>query len=283
MHFMFTFTNNNLHSAGVTGEGQVVQCSDSGLDQDNCYFYDNSGDVTTSTYTNYYLDQQHTASSKRKVIQYNAFHNDARDDDGGHGTHVVGSIVGHKSPSGSSGGESDGYASGIAKDAKVAFFDLGVTGAGGLSTPTDVSSLFTPGRVSAGANLHSASWGSTGATYQDFDANFDAYQYANPDFLIIVAAGNDGPTSGSTGSPANAKNIISVGATESYGDDLNWYQKGFEYMAYFSSRGPTTDGRKKPDLLAPGYFILSASGIHSQTAECDLDDAGIRYEAGTSM
>ena len=334
-------TNNQrpFWNVGIKGNGQVIQVSDTGLDQDNCYFYDSSGKVRTTTYTNYYLDTQYTDSSKRKVVQYNAFHRasqpngapDDRDDDGGHGTHVVGSIVGSKTNNGNS--DTPGYADGVAKEAKVAFYDVGITG-GGLSTPTDVSSIFNPGRVSAGASFHSASWGSIDLVsgYTQQDANFDAYSHANDEFLILAAAGNDGwhyncvsPSGqkadssqpdlgcndvgsqgiylnedvvyvnnapGTTGSPSNAKNVLSVGATESANGDLQNGMRGIEYIADFSSRGPTGDNRRKPDLLAPGSAILSANSIFAQSQECDPGSkptggygtsAGLTFMAGTSM
>ena len=56
--------------------------------------------------------------------------------------------------------------------------------------------------------------------------------------------------------PGNAETVITVGATHrnrphSYG------------VSYFSSKGPTGDGRVKPDLVAPGEKIVSASLQHS--------------------
>mmetsp|Transcript_39601 Transcript_39601/g.53824 ORF Transcript_39601/g.53824 Transcript_39601/m.53824 type:complete len:645 (-) Transcript_39601:1395-3329(-) len=38
-------------------------------------------------------------------------------------------------------------------------------------------------------------------------------------------------------------------------------------MAFFSSLGPTSDGRRKPDLVAPGFYIASARS-HSQQQPC---------------
>jgi hypothetical protein len=86
------------------------------------------------------------------------------------------------------------------------------------------------------------------------------------------------------GSPGNSKNIISVGATESFGEELTEANMlGFDYLAYFSSRGPTADGRTKPDILAPGYNIISAKS-HGRSGEssCDGND-GTKFMAGTSM
>ena len=50
--------------------------------------------------------------------------------------------------------------------------------------------------------------------------------------------------------PGNAASVITVGATHR----VNPYQYG---VSYFSSRGPTGDGRAKPDLVAPGEKIMS--------------------------
>ncbi|SOX51365.1 hypothetical protein MAAFP003_25 [Mycobacterium ahvazicum] len=50
--------------------------------------------------------------------------------------------------------------------------------------------------------------------------------------------------------PGNAERVITVGSTHHY--------KPFTYgVSYFSSRGPTGDGRPKPDLVAPGERIYS--------------------------
>ena len=68
--------------------------------------------------------------------------------------------------------------------------------------------------------------------------------------VVVVAAGNEGPGSETIGSPSAAEKVITVGA----GGDLG--ERGF-YLADFSSRGPTADGRIKPDLWAPGVRIQS--------------------------
>jgi len=102
--------------------------------------------------------------------------------------------------------------------------------------------------------------------------------YYHQDFLILVAAGNSGDAGLNTVSdPATAKNIISVGATESLGSSFITGMRGMDYLASFSSRGPTKDGRIKPDVVAPGFFVASASAV-PQSESCAL-----RLEAGTSM
>jgi subtilisin family serine protease len=92
--------------------------------------------------------------------------------------------------------------------------------------------------------------------------------------------------------PGNAEKAITVGATHRF--------RPLEYGAsYFSSRGPTLDGRMKPDLLAPGERILSAiptpalstevqkKGKRSKTAKEEpvpkRSDAQYQRRDGTSM
>ena len=82
--------------------------------------------------------------------------------------------------------------------------------------------------------------------------------------VVVAAAGNEGfsdSTHGATDSayrsisitdPGNAARVITVGAT--HRDMPHTYG-----VSYFSSRGPTGDGRLKPDLVAPGEKIDSVA------------------------
>jgi len=61
--------------------------------------------------------------------------------------------------------------------------------------------------------------------------------------------------------PGNAEKVITVGAT--HRDRPHTYG-----VSYFSSRGPTGDGRAKPDLVAPGERIISAiPGVNLQSKD----------------
>ncbi|HEX2045540.1 MAG TPA: S8 family serine peptidase, partial [Gaiellaceae bacterium] len=68
---------------------------------------------------------------------------------------------------------------------------------------------------------------------------------------MAVAAGNEGPGSCTVGAPGAARGALTVGAM------ADTTAGGFA-LAAFSSRGPTADGRVKPDLVAPGVGITSA-------------------------
>jgi subtilisin family serine protease len=121
--------------------------------------------------------------------------------------------------------------------------------------------------------------------------------------VVVAAAGNDGSAiietelggrkriglDQSIADPGNAEGAITVGST--HPEQPHTYG-----ISYFSSRGPTADGRPKPDLVAPGERILSCASPAS-LQRMALDDAPLqaalgqaaqgqvfyREETGTSM
>jgi serine protease AprX len=117
---------------------------------------------------------------------------------------------------------------------------------------------------SAGVDVISSSLG-----YTDFDAPSRSYTYADMNgrnaissraanmaarvgILVVNAAGNEGSNPWRyISAPADADSIMTVGAVDSLGN-----------RAYFSSYGPTSDGRVKPTLSAMGHAaaVLAANG-----------------------
>ena len=114
--------------------------------------------------------------------------------------------------------------------------------------------------------------------------------------VVVVAAGNTGyvtlnpkfadvtkfSAALTINDPGNAERAITVGST--HRDSPHTFG-----ISYFSSRGPTGDGRAKPDLVAPGERITSAAAgnnlITMQQSHLDgLDGAAVYIEdSGTSM
>lgn len=86
---------------------------------------------------------------------------------------------------------------------------------------------------------------------------------------ICVAGGNDGPQ-GRIGPPGAAPSVITVGASTDQ-----------DQVADFSSRGPTADGRPKPDVLLPGHGIIAARAKGSRMGT-PVDDL-YTQASGTSM
>jgi hypothetical protein len=128
-------------------------------------------------------------------------------------------------------------------------------------------------------------------------ATFDDYMFQNDDFLVVVAAGNGGRYGqvGSIFAPSTSKNAICVGASQSAEDDLTDDLAGSNYIADFSGKGMTGDGRIAPDIVAPGKFLLAAGAQPDVVGECDPENGelpeigyntvleGLKYDAGTSM
>ncbi len=118
----------------------------------------------------------------------------------------------------------------------------------------------------------------TSLGYQDYDnSNYD-HSYEDLDgittiaarganiatekgMLLVTSAGNDGNGFGTVGTPADAIGILAIGAVDSDGD-----------YADFSSRGPTVDGRVKPDVMAQGR----SSAVIDQNGNLD-------FSSGTSF
>lgn len=70
--------------------------------------------------------------------------------------------------------------------------------------------------------------------------------------LVVIAAGNSGTYSGGIADPGNATTALTVGSAHS----RTPHKHG---VSFFSATGPTRDGRAKPDLVAPGEQIVSAT------------------------
>ena len=264
-----TGTKDPLYSVGLNGTGQVVAVSDTGLDGDNCYFHDEGQFIAFSD------SGQEVNLNHRKLVQYVTYQ-DNSDTTSGHGTHVAGSIAGHAPGM-------DGDGAGMASGAKLAFFDIGKGTT--LRTPA-ISSLFDAGYEHALARIHSMSWGSpTQNAYSSTDHALDVFMFEHPDFLAVVAVGNDGRNGPNTAaSPALTKNGISVGASLNDIPHIHARQHGRDYLAEFSSHGPTADGRRKPDVVAPGQYIRSARAAPESIGECDnTHESGLVFRAGTSM
>ncbi|MBU1355042.1 MAG: S8 family serine peptidase [Candidatus Edwardsbacteria bacterium] len=90
-------------------------------------------------------------------------------------------------------------------------------------------------------------------SYEDLDGNtaissLAARHAASLGIIVCNAMANSGPSLGTLAAPADADSIISVGATDSFG-----------IIASYSSRGPTYDGRPKPEVCAQGTQVYLAS------------------------
>jgi hypothetical protein len=298
----------------LDGSGQIVAVADTGLDVQSSVQGNANPDFSASRIAAAFSPWEVGASNPQCP------HTSASatwSDRNGHGTHVSGTVLGAgaRSPSGLS-------FAGIAPGAKLVVQSMS-TGGDVFDCFPDVQALLAQA-YGAGARVHNASWGEDSAfgDYTQFAGDVDSFLWQHKDYLLVFAAGNKGvdnssPRDGvidpdSISQPATAKNIVTVGASEnnrppttlntclsglprnmcwsSYvasappisGDFVSDNPNG---MAAFSSRGPTTDGRIKPEIVAPGTNIISAAS-QDPSAFYFYPYPGSNfyaYDSGTSM
>ncbi|KAG5180404.1 peptidase S8/S53 domain-containing protein [Tribonema minus] len=178
-------------------------------------------------------------------------------------------------------------AGGNAPGAKLAVLDVAYGAADSLDVPDALADAFDAARVQAGARIHSNSWAtSTPCSYDDLTLQADQYMYDHPESLVVFVAGNEGMDGDcSIATPGGSKNVLTVGAstsgpTRSF-SDVDIQLGGTDAVAFFSSIGPTYDGRIKPDVVAPGNYVLSAAASKS-TPSSDETCAATAMR-GTSM
>ncbi|MEO8514724.1 MAG: S8 family serine peptidase [Ignavibacteria bacterium] len=250
-----------LHDMGVTGFGTTVGMCDDGFNW-----------------------RRHEALNTRKVkgeydwifkddsVQYqkspNQIPGDSYDQDG-HGTSTMSTL----------GGFMQGQLIGPAFDVD---FYLSKTEAGETETPVE-EDFWLEGvewMESQGVEVISSS-----LIYKPFDLPNNQYYYKDMNgkttiivraaehaamlgIVIVNSMGNEMQTEPpSIVSPPDGEHVIAVGAVDSTGK-----------IAYFSSNGPTSDGRMKPEVVAMGVDVYAAAS-YSFT----YDTAGYSYVSGTSF
>ena len=273
----------------LEGAGQVVAVCDTGLDKGS----------TTNV---------HPAFKGRVAKLYALGRPGKKNDPDGHGTHVAGSVLGD--------GDSPTLGTkvrGTAPKAKLVLQSVLDSGGGLNGLPVDLRTLFQKPYTTDKARVHTNSWSNTtgDGEYNSECQELDDFVWNHRDMVICFAAGNEGVDSDANGlvnpnsikPPSTAKNCITVGATENnrptktltYGTawpgdfpappiSTDRVANNPEGLVAFSSRGPTLDHRIKPDVVAPGTFILSArSRDSSGTGWGTSADPLYFFEGGTSM
>lgn len=213
----------------------------------------------------------------------------ARDPDG-HGTHVAGIIAGKAPPA--APGEEQRYERGGAPCAKLVVYKvLDDKGRGedawiikALDHIAEQNDNVTDGLAIHGLNL------SLGGPFDNtvYGCGFspicaELRRQWRAGVLVVVACGNEGllqvttpdgeteiNSAMSIGDPANLDDCIAVGSVNA--DRPNLYG-----VSSFSSRGPTADGRVKPDVVAPGERISSCNARFRSANDMYY------MESGTSM
>lgn len=167
-----------------------------------------------------------------------------------HGTHTAGTIAGDNTPF-------NAYTTndGLAFAAKLSFKNLSsITGSNLYSSLQEAHN--------DGARVHSNSWGDDGTrSYTSWCRQIDQFSWDFEDNVVAFAVSNGSQST----TPENATNCLGVGATQDANSQGSHCSGG---------TGPTQDGRRKPEVYAPGCNTTSAN---SGTT------CGVTGMTGTSM
>ncbi len=211
---------------------------DGGFQPAHCSFADASLAITAA-------NTPGTFPTHRKVVAYNVpFVSDT------HGTHVAGTAMGSQVA-----GTADNTR-GIAYNAKVCFrtYSSPVS-----SFPMDT---YLNLHASQGATVHTNSWGDDGTTaYNALCRAIDVFSYNHEDNMVCFASTNLSALK----NPENAKSVLAVGKSGGSGSQTG---------SCSTLAGPTSDGRRKPEVFAPGCSTLSSNSATS---------CGTTSLTGTSM
>jgi serine protease AprX len=166
----------------------------------------------------------------------------------GHGTHIAGIIAGN-------GGLSSGRWRGVAPDAQLISVKVaGPDGATDVSVVLAALQWVVANKDRLGIRVLNLAFGTDAtSSYLTDPLDFAVERAWRAGILVVAAAGNRGPASGTISKPGDDPLVLTVGAADVRGTS----DRRDDVVAPFSSRGPTADGVAKPDVLAPGTSIVS--------------------------
>jgi serine protease AprX len=169
-------------------------------------------------------------------------------DGGGHGTHIAGIV-------GGSGIKSNGQFVGMAPAANIVDVQvLDARGNGRISSVVAGLGWVVSHQRQYNIRVVNLSFGAPAPPSYHADPLSAAIEIAwKKGIVVVVAAGNTGPTRGSVETPGIDPYAITVGAI----DDQATLPNGDDMLAWFSSWGTPVDGTAKPDISAPGRKLVS--------------------------
>ncbi|HRP89397.1 MAG TPA: S8 family serine peptidase [Edaphocola sp.] len=301
-NYLTYLASHGFTQAQFDASGFVVNVTDDGLDAGSV-----GGVMNTMRHFGLYKSGNTALTSRVAFIQKTGTATDA-DTKGcaGHGninTHIIGGFVPDALLLNANHHDVDGYRYGLGiapfvKLGNSTMFKIDGSSAGPNFSNLEAYSYQNGGRISSnswGAPVN-GSYTATAQTYDYLvrDAQLSSSTYplsGNQEMVIVFSAGNSGSGTGTIGSPGSSKNVITVGATEGVnlfngadgcGIDNNGADNANDVIS-FSSRGPCTDGRIKPDIMTVGTHVIGGvfpSSISnpltgSGTADACFDGTGV--------
>lgn len=224
---------------GLFGTDEILGYTDSGLDVNHYAFKDSSVAISdTGEFPNH-----------RKVVVFKHYPPAGGvGDPSGHGTHVAGTIVGNDSVNGGTN-LNDGHA----KNARIVHLSpIPAPPGNDFTVPLNMITNDLRNPELRPHTLSHSWWTGTMGQYTNAAATFDMFAWKNKDIVLIKSCGNQLQIGQKRiTEPGNSKSIIAAAAL------LNGTSA--TQLASYSSRGPASDNRVKPDISVPGDGIYSAS------------------------
>jgi len=274
-------SNMNAALTQPTGPGYFAWLQAQGFPGANTPFafsvdvHDDGVDRGSTTDVNTEFRANGVAAGASRVTYNNNYTSDATADGrAGHGNINASIIGGYNTLTGTAFEDASGYQYGLGIAPWVGIGNSKVFANSGVGQFNQPTSTRMANAYNAGARISSNSWGYTSgnaynADTQAHDARVrDAVTgtTGNQELAIIFAAGNGGSGAGTVNPPGTGKNVLTVGASENFrqtGSDgcgiANTGADSAMDIISFSSRGPTSDSRKKPEIMAPGTHIQGAA------------------------
>jgi subtilisin family serine protease len=238
---------------GTTGHNRTIAVVDSGLDLENG-------------------TPAHPDFEGRLEAYYTYEHNEAEDEhEEDHGTSVAGIALGK-------GSQDNRGNVGVAPESNLIVQDQTD---GEIDRGGEILDDYCADATEDGASISTNSWGvGDSSNYTSRDEAFDECardgdpsSEENEPLLVVTSAGNAGGGGNeSIGSPGTGKNMVTVGASwnnESLQANVPAAEEENNNEVWSkSSRGPTDDGRVKPDIVAPGEPTYTTC---TDAGSCDLD------------
>jgi subtilisin family serine protease len=215
---------------GFDGTGTTIAVLDTGVNADHVALDD--------------LDDDPNTDDPKLVAFFDAYSNTTKTayDQGEHGTWVAGIATG------TGGGTSPNV--GIAPGAKLVGVRIGSSGGFPESKALLGLEWVIANKETYNISVAVCSWGITLGGPNDHNGNSAISRAADraveAGISVVVSAGNSA-LSATVTAPGDARLVVTVGSVNDN-----------HFLSSFSSEGPTTDGRTKPDVCAPGEDITGA-------------------------
>ncbi len=176
----------------------------------------------------------------------------------GHGTVMAGVIGGSGADS---SGRAGGAYTGVAPKSRiVSVKTAGRNGVVDVSTILQAMHWVAAHKSQYNIRVLNLSWGTSSTQHHSLDPlNYAVQRLWRSGIVVVVAAGNSGPQAGTVTKPGDDPMVVTVGAF----DDKQNTDPVDDALSSWSSRGPTSAGLRKPDILAPGRSLIATRSYGS--------------------